>query len=490
MKKLLIIFSVLFALLLREECHGQGTVKYTAGISYGVGDPTYTPQGNVSKKYINLATLRSSTYSGASWVLDGRGIDFVSGCAAPAYTPGPGQSNIVINNCTLLQNGQGPELYVHDGTSWIFINEKSTAPTYTAGTGINIAGTVISNTAPDQVVSITGAGINAVTGTYPNFTVTGTEVDGSVTNELQTLSISNDTLSISDGNSVVLPGGGVTWPLRGPDGSAASPSYSFESDTLAGMYKTNRGLEITGKEIKIQSYSGEDGGGNFNLLSGESSVNAGGNFYAKSGFGASAGGEFQLRAGNSDNQGGNFSMAAGDGVTGGSFTMNAGSSTVGDGGAFGIYSGYGENGGSFSMYASDGSINGGSFIMASGNGDTYGGSFDIVGGDGYGSPSTGGSININAGGGEEGGVIGIKAGNTTGSGYKKVTITGGTGATFGAKGNIKIDYAIEYTPITLALRDSNTPTAGKTIFCSNCTANDSSTGVLQTYNGSAWKNHW
>jgi len=146
MQKIFIIIAVLFALLLREECHGQGTVKYTAGISYGIGAPAYTPTGSVSKKYINLTTLRSYTYSGAAWVIDGQGIDVVSGCAAPAYTPGLGQSNIAINNCTELQNGQGPELYAFDGTAWIFINEKTDAPTYTAGTGIDITGTTISNT--------------------------------------------------------------------------------------------------------------------------------------------------------------------------------------------------------------------------------------------------------------------------------------------------------------------------------------------------------
>jgi len=57
-----------------------------------------------------------------------------------------------------------------------------------AGTGISISGTTtrtITNTSPDQTVTLTGGGINAVTGAYPNFTITGTEVDGSVANEGQ-----------------------------------------------------------------------------------------------------------------------------------------------------------------------------------------------------------------------------------------------------------------------------------------------------------------
>lgn len=37
---------------------------------------------------------------------------------------------------------------------------------------------------------------------------------------------------------------------------------------------------------------------------------------------------------------------------------------------------------------------------------------------------------------------------------------------------------------------SGGPTAGLMIYCTDCTANDGSTGVTQTYNGSTWKNHW
>lgn len=68
-----------------------------------------------------------------------------------------------------------------------------TGITYTAGTGIDLTGNVITNTAPNQTVNVTGAN---VTGTYPNYTVNS-----------QTLSISGNTLDISNGNSVVLPSG-------------------------------------------------------------------------------------------------------------------------------------------------------------------------------------------------------------------------------------------------------------------------------------------
>ena len=60
----------------------------------------------------------------------------------------------------------------------------------TAGTGISITGSPITtsgtlnitNTAPDQVVSLTGAGTTSISGTYPNFTITSDDqFDGTVT---------------------------------------------------------------------------------------------------------------------------------------------------------------------------------------------------------------------------------------------------------------------------------------------------------------------
>ena len=81
--------------------------------------------------------------------------------------------------------------------------------TYTAGTGINVTGTTITNTAPNQIVSITGGGATTVTGTYPSFTVSSTDnvndADANPSNEIQTLSVSGADLTISGGNTVTIP---------------------------------------------------------------------------------------------------------------------------------------------------------------------------------------------------------------------------------------------------------------------------------------------
>ena len=45
--------------------------------------------------------------------------------------------------------------------------------TYTAGTGLSLVGTTFNNTAPDQVVALTGSNGISTSGSYPNFTISG-----------------------------------------------------------------------------------------------------------------------------------------------------------------------------------------------------------------------------------------------------------------------------------------------------------------------------
>ena len=45
--------------------------------------------------------------------------------------------------------------------------------------------------------------------------------------------------------------------------------------------------------------------------------------------------------------------------------------------------------------------------------------------------------------------------------------------------------------MTTAQRDAiASPATGLTLYCTDCTATDASTGVMQTYNGATWKNNW
>jgi hypothetical protein len=123
--------------------------------------------------------------------------------------------------------------------------------TLTAGTGLTITGdsTVDSvtfvNAAPDQTVALTGAGITTCTGTYPNFTITSTEVDGSVTNEIQNIfqtvaSQSGSTTANSSTDTLTVNGAGIASTAVSGDTLTITAT---EADTLATV--TGRGATTT-----------------------------------------------------------------------------------------------------------------------------------------------------------------------------------------------------------------------------------------------------
>lgn len=68
-------------------------------------------------------------------------------------------------------------------SSWIPANDENT--TYNSGTGININGTIISNTAPDQYVNISGGTGISISGAYPNFTILNTQPNAIHTGDAQ-----------------------------------------------------------------------------------------------------------------------------------------------------------------------------------------------------------------------------------------------------------------------------------------------------------------
>ena len=99
--------------------------------------------------------------------------------------------------------------YFYDGSSWVRLS-TGTESTYTAGTGISISGNIVTNTSPDQTVSLTGGGSTNVTGTYPNFTITSTDNNsgGTVTSVTAGTGLSGGTITST--GTISLPNTGTS----------------------------------------------------------------------------------------------------------------------------------------------------------------------------------------------------------------------------------------------------------------------------------------
>lgn len=233
--------------------HGQNWTAAMPHVTSITGAPS------ASGSWLRLNTTTGQPYqwnpNTVSWVVMPDGIDVITGSIPPAYTPSYQQSNFAINAVD--------SLYYYRSGAWRHINPGGSGggATYTAGSGIAISGgNVISNTAPDQTVVLTGAGINAISGTYPNFTITGTEVDGSITNEgslsvgagIGTTStiISNTsgstavTISASAGLSISEAGSTITLTNSAPDQTVSITGGGINSVT--GTYPS---FTVTGTEV-------------------------------------------------------------------------------------------------------------------------------------------------------------------------------------------------------------------------------------------------
>jgi hypothetical protein len=110
---------------------------------------------------------------------------------------------------TSLAAGTG--ISVGNAASGVVTVTNSGVTSAVAGTGISVSGSTgavtVTNTAPDQVVSITGGGTTTVTGTYPNFTVSSSDqYTGTVTSVAAlTLGTTGTDLSSTVANSTTTP---------------------------------------------------------------------------------------------------------------------------------------------------------------------------------------------------------------------------------------------------------------------------------------------
>jgi hypothetical protein len=116
--------------------------------------------------------------------------------------------NFVGASVTATASGDDVTVNVSSGTGTV------TSVAATAGTGISVTGSPITttgtlnitNTAPDQVVSLTGGGLTTVTGTYPSFTISSTGGSGTVTS----VDVSGGTTGLTTSGGPVTTSGTIT----------------------------------------------------------------------------------------------------------------------------------------------------------------------------------------------------------------------------------------------------------------------------------------
>lgn len=194
------IFLFAFALLSANIIHAQ-FVKGT-GIGYSNGAPTHTPNTDTHSEFCIDTTNNKKIYlydrDTAAWIVAGYFVQPTNVVGVPTHTPHDAQSIIAIN--------AGDSLYHYRSGSWRLVSGGGTGTTDLTIGGSGPTFTIESSTGTD--VTIGAGGIITLSESPANtLLITGTEVDGSITNEIQqidTFEIASDSIRLSlSGDGVI-----------------------------------------------------------------------------------------------------------------------------------------------------------------------------------------------------------------------------------------------------------------------------------------------
>lgn len=208
---------------------------------------TNTSTGNYT---INVPPPALSISGNSLSISNGNTVTIPSGIT---YSAGPG---ISLNAAGMISN-TAPNQTVSvsgSGVSGAYPSYTVTAPpTYSAGPGISINAGVISNTSPDETVNITGSGVS---GAYPSYTVvaqpavsiSGTGVSGAYPNYTVTapaaysagpgISISSGVISNTASNQTV--------SISGSAVSGTYPNYTVTASPITTVSSGNSNIIVSG----------------------------------------------------------------------------------------------------------------------------------------------------------------------------------------------------------------------------------------------------
>ena len=147
------------------NCVTYGQIHNLDTTAFSLGDQLYvsTTPGALTPTAPTGETSQIQNLGKVERVHQSVGALFVAGSGRANATPNLNDGNFFLGNASNQS--------VSTDFTTAVLGEIS------AGTGIGLSGGVISNTAPDQTVALTGAGATSISGTYPNFTITSTDTN-------------------------------------------------------------------------------------------------------------------------------------------------------------------------------------------------------------------------------------------------------------------------------------------------------------------------
>jgi hypothetical protein len=169
-----------------------GGLNYQGTWDASTNTPTLTSSVGVNGYYYIVATAGSTNLNGITDWQIGDWLMF-NGTVWQKID----QSNLVTS-----VNGQTGAVSltttnINEGTNQYYLDSRARSA-ISAGTGISYSSStgVITNSAPDQTVALTGAGTTSISGTYPNFTITSNDqYTGTVTSVAGTGTVNGISLS-------------------------------------------------------------------------------------------------------------------------------------------------------------------------------------------------------------------------------------------------------------------------------------------------------
>jgi len=246
---------------------GSGTTSIINSNTSGQTGVTITAAGILTiSESGNVITLTATEVDGSAtneaWTIDGDDAD-----------------TEVISNQTVKFQGAGITTTDYNSTTDVMLitstevdGNVSNEGSLTVAAGASNTSIINSNTSGQTGVTLTAAGILTISESGNVITLTGTEVDGSTTNELQTfantsnatthtvtLSNSGGSIQLAEGAGITLATGGTglngTVTITATDASATNEAWTIDGDDADTEVISNQTVKFQGAGITTTDYN-------------------------------------------------------------------------------------------------------------------------------------------------------------------------------------------------------------------------------------------